>query len=73
MAGEILEIIGAILLSKNSARLQITYAQYGYQILLGTGVGFFNAALIFLVSHILETRDLDTKFFDVNNFIGELF
>jgi hypothetical protein len=32
--------------------------QYGYQILTGTGVGFFNAALILLVPYVVEKRDL---------------
>ncbi|KAI4121710.1 MAG: hypothetical protein LQ338_006209, partial [Usnochroma carphineum] len=33
-------------------------AHYGYQILTGTGVGFFNAALVLMVPYILEQRDL---------------
>ena len=64
--GGILEVIGVIFLSKTSTGLQIARAQYGFQILAGTGVGFFNAALILLVPYVLEKRDLGKKFFDAS-------
>lgn len=71
VAGGILEVVGTILLSKTSAGLQITHAHYGYQILTGTGVGFLNAALILLVPHVLETRDLGKKLFHATRAIAE--
>lgn len=72
LAGGILEVSGTVLLYKTSAGLQITHAQYGYQILTGTGVGFFNAALILLVPHVLEMRDLGKELFDATKPIAEL-
>lgn len=67
VAGGILEVVGTILLSKTSAEPQIKGAYYVYLILTGTGVGFFNAALILLVPHVLETRDLGQKLFDLTS------
>jgi hypothetical protein len=71
VAGGILEIVGTILLSKTSVGLQIPRVQYGYQILTGTGVGFFNAALILLVPYVVEKRDLGKKFFDATASVAE--
>lgn len=72
LAGGIFEIVGTILLSKTSTGLQIPRAQYGFQVLTGTGVGFFNAALILLVPYVLEKRDLGKKFFDAIASVAEI-
>ncbi len=70
-AGGVFEIVGTICLSKTSVGLQIPRAQYGFQVLTGTGVGFFNAALILLVPYVLEKRDLGKKFFDATTSVAE--
>lgn len=71
LAGGIFELVGTILLSKSSAGLQIPRGQYGFQVLTGTGVGFFNAALILLVPYVVEKRDLGKKFFDATASVAE--
>ncbi|KAG8531949.1 uncharacterized protein KY384_003585 [Bacidia gigantensis] len=58
LAGGFLEVIGTALLSQSSAEYHISAAQYGYQILAGTGVGFFNATLVLLVPYVVDKRDL---------------
>jgi len=58
IAGGLLEIVGTICLSRTPTTYQVSAAQYGFQILAGTGVGFFNAVLILLVPIVLERRDL---------------
>ena len=56
--GGILEIIGTVGLSKTSVSSEISASQYGFQILTGSGVGCFNAALILLVPFVVESKDL---------------
>ena len=58
IAGGILEIIGTVCLSKTPTSFGVSSAQYVFQILAGTGIGFFNAALILMVPIVLEMRDL---------------
>lgn len=61
VAGGILEVIGIICLSMISTSPEISASQYGFQILIGSGVGCFNAALILMVPFVMESRDLGNR------------
>lgn len=61
LAGGILEIIGTTFLSMAPTSTEVAASQYGFQILAGAGVGFFNAALILMVPFVVEKRDLGTR------------
>ncbi|KAF2729272.1 MFS multidrug transporter-like protein [Polyplosphaeria fusca] len=54
----IMELIGTVLLYTRPHHTNITADQYGFQILIGTGLGFMNAALILMVPYVMEKRDL---------------
>jgi len=56
--GVILQIVGIVLLSRISTATHIDQSQYGFQILVGTGIGFQNAALTLLVPYVMDKRDL---------------
>ena len=58
LSAGVFEIIGTVCLSKMAPHPEIAPAQYGYQVLAGLGVGFFNSALVLLVPHVTEKRDL---------------
>lgn len=57
-AGGILEIIGTVCLSMTSTSPEISASQYGFQILIGSGVGFINSALLLLVPFVMKRQDL---------------
>ncbi|KAF2438547.1 MFS multidrug transporter-like protein [Karstenula rhodostoma CBS 690.94] len=58
LTGAVLQLIGAVLLSRIPTDSDIRAYQYGYQILLGAGVGFVACGLILLVPFAMEKRDL---------------
>ena len=58
MAGGILEIIGTVCLSMIDTSPKILASQYGFQILIGSGVGFINSALLLLVPFVMKRQDL---------------
>ncbi|KAF2256481.1 MFS general substrate transporter [Trematosphaeria pertusa] len=58
LAGAALQLVGAILLSDIPTDTVIHPRQYGFQILLGTGIGFVACGLILLVPFAMEKRDL---------------
>lgn len=58
MAGAVLQIIGLVLLVEFSNTEKVEAKQYGFQILVGTGVGFLNSALTLLVPYSMEKQDL---------------
>jgi hypothetical protein len=58
LAGIIMQALGVVFLSRTSTASHIDTAEYGFQILTGTGAGFMNAALILLVPYAMEKRDL---------------
>ncbi len=60
IAGSILEIIGTVCLSMTGTSPNIYTSQYGFQILIGSGVGFTNAALLLLVPFVMKRQDLGT-------------
>jgi hypothetical protein len=60
-AGGILEIIGVVCLSMASVSPEISAFQYGFQILIGSGVGCFNSALILMVPFVMDPRDLGNR------------
>lgn len=60
LAGAVLQVVGAILLSRIPSDLQIRREQYGYQAILGLGIGFVACGLIMLVPFVMEQQDLGT-------------
>lgn len=60
LAGAILQTIGVVLLSRIPFSFRIQAAQYGYQILAGTGTGLVNGGLTLLVPYTMDKRDLAT-------------
>jgi hypothetical protein len=67
IAGSALQIVGTVLLSRTSTSPEVHNTQYGYQILLGTGLGFVNGALTLLVPYVMENRDLGVLFCSERN------
>lgn len=65
LAGAALQLVGAILLSDIPTDTVIHPRQYGFQILLGTGIGFVACGLILLVPFAMEKRDLGKSFASV--------
>lgn len=63
LIGAVLQVIGTIFLSRTSASFRIETAQYGCQLVVGTGVGFVNAGLVLLVPYAMEKRDLGKVLF----------
>lgn len=57
-AGGLLEVAGTAGLCVTPTTWKIWPPQYVFQILAGTGVGFFNGTLTLLVPFIVEKRDL---------------
>jgi hypothetical protein len=55
--GSALEVIGTALLSRASSDYDVKVSQYGFQILVGTGVGFIVSAVMFLIPTAVEQRD----------------
>ncbi|KAF2741964.1 MFS general substrate transporter [Sporormia fimetaria CBS 119925] len=60
LAGAVLQLLGLVLLSKDNGIDSISAARYGFHILIGTGVGFVNAALTLLVPYVMDKKDLAT-------------
>ncbi|KAF2795478.1 MFS multidrug transporter-like protein [Melanomma pulvis-pyrius CBS 109.77] len=58
LIGAAFQLIGAIFLSRLPTHSQLYSPQYGFQVLLGLGVGFVSAGLILLVPFAMEKRDL---------------
>ncbi|KAF1966753.1 MFS general substrate transporter [Bimuria novae-zelandiae CBS 107.79] len=58
LAGSVLQLIGAVLFSRVPSNSDIHPDQYGYQVILGVGVGFVMCGLILLVPFVMEERDL---------------
>ncbi|ORX93616.1 major facilitator superfamily domain-containing protein [Clohesyomyces aquaticus] len=56
--GAIFQLVGAVLLSGIPTTPDLHSPQYGYQVLLGIGVGFVACGLILLVPVATEKRDL---------------
>jgi flagellar biosynthesis protein FliR len=56
-AGSCLEIVGTAVLSQAPTDYPIWGAQYGCQILIGTGVGFIVSAVMMLIKSGFEERD----------------
>ncbi|KAF2788839.1 hypothetical protein K505DRAFT_254577, partial [Melanomma pulvis-pyrius CBS 109.77] len=54
----LLEAIGTALLSRSSAEYDINPAQFGFQILIGLGLGFVMPALIYVLPFTMENVDL---------------
>ena len=59
--GGILEIVGTVCLSMIPTSPEITASQYGFHVLIGSGVGCFNAALILMVPYVVAPKDLGNK------------
>ena len=57
-AGGVFQTIGLSLLSTLTSSKQISPAQYGYQILVGIGVGLNIATISLMTPPLLEKRDL---------------
>jgi hypothetical protein len=60
--GASLQLIGAVFLSRIPTGSHLHQAQYGYQVLLGIGVGFVMVGLILLVPFAMEKRDLGKSY-----------
>ncbi|KAF2825489.1 hypothetical protein CC86DRAFT_419528 [Ophiobolus disseminans] len=58
LTGACLQLIGAICLARIPTHTQLYRPQYGFQVLIGAGVGFSAAGLILLVPYIVQKRDL---------------
>jgi MFS family permease len=58
LLGAVSQLIGAVFLSRIPTHSELYEAQYGFQFLLGIGVGFVAAGLILLVPYAMERRDL---------------
>lgn len=57
-AGGILEVIGTVCLATMSTSPEISGPQYVFQVLIGSGVGFINSALLLLVPFVMKRGDL---------------
>lgn len=60
--GAAFQIAGTALLSQSSSEFDIHPSQYGYQILIGIGLGFVMPALIYVLPFTQEKRDLGKIF-----------
>ena len=58
LSGSMMQLVGAVLFSRIPSDLYVHPEQYGYQIMLGVGVGFVMCGLILLVPCVMEHRDL---------------
>jgi hypothetical protein len=58
LIGGALQTIGVVLLATLKIDRKISPEQYGYQILIGTGIGFVSTATFLLVPIKMEKRDL---------------
>jgi predicted MFS family arabinose efflux permease len=56
--GASLQLIGTVLLSRSSSEYGIHPSQYGFQILIGLGLGFVMPTLIYVLPFVSEPRDL---------------
>jgi hypothetical protein len=61
-AGGLLDVMGTAGLSQTPNTHKIWGPQYVFQILVGTGCGFFNGTLTLLIPFALEKRDLGMHF-----------
>ncbi|OTB15832.1 hypothetical protein K445DRAFT_300593 [Daldinia sp. EC12] len=66
--GAILQIVGAALLARSSAEYNVHPSQYGFQVIIGIGLGFVMPALIYLLPYTMEKRDLATATATVSQF-----
>ncbi|KAF2643899.1 MFS general substrate transporter [Massarina eburnea CBS 473.64] len=55
--GACLEIVGTVGLSRAPTHFHVASSQYGFQILIGTGVGFIVSAVMILLPTAFEERD----------------
>ncbi|KAF1951253.1 MFS general substrate transporter [Byssothecium circinans] len=55
--GAILEVVGTVGLSRAPTGYRVAASQYGFQILVGTGVGFIVSAVMILLPNAFEERD----------------
>ena len=62
LIGAVLQLIAAILLSRIPTDSVIHAYQYGYHVILGSGVGFVSCGLIILVPFVMEKRDLGKNY-----------
>jgi hypothetical protein len=60
--GASLQLVGAVFLSRIPTDSHLHKAQYGYQVLLGIGVGFVMVGLLLLVPFAMEKRDLGKSY-----------
>lgn len=66
--GAVFQIAGTALLSQSSSEFEIHPSQYGYQILIGIGLGFVMPALIYVLPFTQEKRDLGVATATVGQF-----
>ncbi|KAI1804893.1 MFS general substrate transporter [Daldinia bambusicola] len=66
--GAILQVVGAALLSRSSTEYDVHSSQYGFQVIIGIGLGFVMPALIYLLPYTMEKRDLATATATVSQF-----
>ena len=59
--GAALQTIGVTLLSTLPATIDVTNAQYGYEVLAGLGTGSNIGLLVFMTPSVVETRDRGKK------------
>ncbi|KXX79714.1 Vacuolar basic amino acid transporter 5 [Madurella mycetomatis] len=58
LAGACLNMVGAILMSTVSVGTSVSNAQFGYQVIIGTGFGFVMPSLMYLIKLEVEEKDL---------------
>ncbi|KAJ3579323.1 hypothetical protein NPX13_g1242 [Xylaria arbuscula] len=68
MIGALLETAGVAGLSQTSMHQEINTSQYGFQILAGIGVGFFNILLLLMTPHIVAKEHLAVGNGAINQF-----
>ncbi|KAF2804408.1 MFS general substrate transporter [Mytilinidion resinicola] len=68
LVGAVLQLIGAVFLSRIPTDPHIHSPQYAFQVLIGLGVGFLAAGLILLVPYAMEKRDLAVGTASVSQF-----
>lgn len=56
--GTCLNMVGATLMSTVSVGTSVSNAQFGYQVIIGTGFGFVMPSLMYLIKLEVEERDL---------------
>ncbi|TGJ79408.1 hypothetical protein E0Z10_g9361 [Xylaria hypoxylon] len=68
LIGALFETAGVAGLSRTSIHHEINASQYGFQILAGIGVGFFNILLLLMTPHIVEKEHLAVGNGAINQF-----